>query len=547
MKAAGEKIFIIILCLVIVFTVFSTGAEEQPKSEIKFNMSYVYFGSSALYTDYVDSTGNSLNEISPNYFNIDKNGNLSLTSALNKKFIDDMHKRGVRVVPFISNHWDRSAGQAALNERKKLASELAEMIDTYDLDGINVDIENVTEKEREQYTDFVRLLREALPADKTVAVAVAANPFGIDTGWKGSYDYAELAGYSDYLMLMSYDEHYENSEPGAVSSLSFAKKSIEYALKSVPKEKIVLGIPFYGRIWKNNSDDFQGKGLSIKQAEELIKAYKGVVSFDDKSKSPYAVITIRERDIKPKIYGNTLTKGTYTIWFENEESIKHKLGLVQQFDIKGTGSWSLGDENKDTWNYYKLWLNGCHFEDAEGHWAADFILSSYKNDLIEGMSANAFHPDDPLTRAQAAAILVRLLDYEIFSDDNNSFDNSFDDSKGHWAQAAIDTARRNGIISGIGGNLFAPEAPVSREQMAVMLYNILKQRIKLKVGVNSSIAFSDVTVKNNPWSYQSIGVMKQYGFFSGFNNGLFKPGQALTRAEMTVLLDKVNKFIEENS
>lgn len=215
--------------------------------------------------------------------------------------------------------------------------------------------------------------------------------------------------------------------------------------------------------------------------------------------------------------------------------------MVQQFDIKGTGSWSLGDENKETWNYYKLWLNGCHFEDAEGHWAADFILSSYKNGLIEGMSANAFHPDDPLTRAQAAAILVRLLDYEIFPDDN-----SFEDTKGHWAQAAVDTARRNGIISGVGENLFDPEAPVSREQMAVMLDNLLKKRPRSTINGNNGIAFSDVTADNNPWSYQSIGAMKQYGIISGFDNGLFKPSQALTRAEMTVILDKANKFLEEN-
>lgn len=241
MKTAGEKIFIniliIILCLVLLFTVFSSGAEEQPISEIKFNMSYIYFGSSGSYTDHVDSTRNSLDEVSPNYFNIDKNGDLSLTSALSKKFVEEMHNRGIRVVPFISNHWDGSAGQAALKNRQKLASELAEIIDTYNLDGINVDIENVTEKEREQYTDFVRLLREALPSDKTIAVAVAANPFGINTGWKGSYDYERLAGYSDYLMIMAYDEHYEDSEPGAVSSLLFAEKSIEYALRKVPKEK----------------------------------------------------------------------------------------------------------------------------------------------------------------------------------------------------------------------------------------------------------------------------------------------------------------------
>ncbi|MDD4122300.1 MAG: glycosyl hydrolase family 18 protein, partial [Eubacteriales bacterium] len=516
-------------------------ADGKQQSESKFNMSYAYFGDSSSYTDHVDNTKNTLNEIAPNYFNIDKSGNLSITPALNEKFIDDMHKRGVRVVPFISNHWDRSAGQAALNNRKKLVSDLADVINTYDLDGINVDIENVTEKERELYTDFVRLLREALPTGKTIAVAAAANPYGFTTGWHGSYDYNGLSKYSDYLMLMSYDEHYQNSKPGPVSSLSFSRKSIEYALKEVPKDKIVLGIPFYGRIWKNNSDDFQGYGISIKQIEELIKNYKGVVSFDDKSKTPYAVITIGKKDLKPSVYGNTLTNGTYTIWFENEESIKHKLELVQQFDIKGTGSWSLGDESESTWDYYKLWLNGCYFNDAEGHWAADYILSAFQSDLITGMSENTFKPDEPLTRAQVAVIMVRLLKYEAYADRINSFD----DTVGHWAQADIDTARRNGIINGVGDNLFEPEESVTREQMAVIIDNILKQRTEPEPEVNSNQDFSDVTVKSNPWSYRAIVTLKQYGIISGFDDGSFKPTQALARAEMTVLTDKVSKFIEQ--
>jgi spore germination protein YaaH len=255
-ESSQQKYFNNIYMILLVFS--SYGADEKQKSEDKFenkfNMSYIYFGNSSLYTDRVDCTRNSLNEISPNYFNIDESGNLSLTPALDKKFIEDMHERGVRVVPFISNHWDRAAGLAALHNRKKLAADVADVINTYDLDGINVDIENVTEKEREMYTDFVRILRETLPDDKTIAVAVAANPNGFTTGWHGSYDYARLAKYSDYLMFMAYDEHYQNSKPGPVSSMSFSRKTIESALKEVPKEKIVLGIPFYGRIWKNDSD-----------------------------------------------------------------------------------------------------------------------------------------------------------------------------------------------------------------------------------------------------------------------------------------------------
>ena len=125
-----------------------------------------------------------------------------------------MHQKGIRVVPFLSNHWDRASGVAALNRVDELAAEIAEAVRQYNLDGVNVDIENVTHNQRDQYTALVRRLREFLPNDKEVSVAVAANPNGWSTGWHGSYDYKELGKVADHLFLMTYDEHYQGGEAG---------------------------------------------------------------------------------------------------------------------------------------------------------------------------------------------------------------------------------------------------------------------------------------------------------------------------------------------
>ena len=86
--------------------------------------------------------------------------------------------------------------------------------------------------------DFIRLLREKLPGDKILAVAVAANPYYTNSGWQGSYDYAELAKYSDYLMIMAYDESYETGPAGPVAGLPFVEKSILYALNLVRGEML---------------------------------------------------------------------------------------------------------------------------------------------------------------------------------------------------------------------------------------------------------------------------------------------------------------------
>ena len=329
--------------------------------DYKFNMSYIYFGNSSDYPTLVSSAQNSLNEVAPAYFSLNTQGELVLTSAVSTGFVSEMHEKGILVVPYLTNDWVRNTGIAALNNMDALTDDLAAAVLKYNLDGVNIDIENVTEAQRNDYIAFVRLLRAKLPAGKRIVVAVAANPYGLKTGWNGSYDYAGLAEYCDYLMLMAYDESYYGSKPGPVASISFVERSVKYALGQVPKEKIVLGLPFYGRIWSSGGGSFNGSGVSDKMIESLITNYGGTVTFDKVRQAACATITVKDSDTKPVIYGRTLSAGTYVIWYANEQALKAELDLVTKYDLKGTGSWSLGQEAAQTWDYYKLWLNGCTF------------------------------------------------------------------------------------------------------------------------------------------------------------------------------------------
>jgi Predicted glycosyl hydrolase len=221
-------------------------------------------------------------------------------------------------------------------------------------------LKTLRESERDSYSDFVRILREVLPAEKSLSIAVAPKPYSVEAGWQKSYDYAALAQYCDYLMLMTYDQSYQGGPEGPVASARFVEDSIKSALKEVPAQKIVLGLAFYGRYWKQGST-YGGYGISAYHVEDLIKKYRGVVTYDKVYQSPKAVITIKEGDVKPYVFGSPLQAGKYTIWYENEQSIKYKLTLVQEYNLKGAGSWSLGQESLQTWKYYKLWLNGFYF------------------------------------------------------------------------------------------------------------------------------------------------------------------------------------------
>ncbi|MDP4109747.1 MAG: glycosyl hydrolase family 18 protein, partial [Bacillota bacterium] len=317
------------LILSIPFSQFASKALYESR---RYAMSYVYFGSASQQIQNVSLSYNTLNTVSPSYFDINADGTLKI-SGVSESFILAMHDNGIRVVPFLSNGWDRQSGINALKGMDKLSDGIAQVVETYNLDGINVDLENLTELQRADYTRFIKLLREKIPPGKEVSVAVASNPWGTAKGWQGSYDYRALSEYSDYLFIMTYDEHYSGGSPGAVASLSFVDKSMQYALKNVPKEKIVVGIPFYGRLWSTDGN-IKGLGISLNRIQELIKKYPHKVFVDAASGSPVAHITVTDGFT---LNGRTIKAGNYAIWYEDADSIKQKLALVGKYGLKGAG------------------------------------------------------------------------------------------------------------------------------------------------------------------------------------------------------------------
>ncbi|WP_229106301.1 S-layer homology domain-containing protein [Paenibacillus sp. 1001270B_150601_E10] len=501
----------------------------------RFAMAYIYFGTPSKYVQAVDSTKGSLDMVSPSYFDLNSDGSLKLTEAVDPNFVAEMHKRGIKVVPFLSNHWDRELGKKALSNRAALTKQVAQAIEKYNLDGVNVDIENVTEKERDAYTDLVRRLREAIPAHKEVSTAVAANPEGWTTGWHGSYNNAALAKVSDYLMIMSYDESYQGGAPGPVAGLPWVEKTIKQALKTVPSEKIVLGIPFYGRYW---SADGRYKGLGIQNhlVEQLIQDYNGKVSYDSTQQSAKATFTIKASDKKPVIHGVTLSAGQYTVWYENEASIKAKLQLVNKYNLKGAGNWSLNEESGNTWDYYKTWLNGTLFYDTIGHWAKDQIEFVFHEKWMTGVANGQFAPNQSLTRAQAASVLMRIQDRNA---PDQAEQVSFKDvPANHWAWNDIQAAQAAGYITGFADGSFRPNQAVTREQLAVMLARTLKLDTEHAIG---STAFKDVPTTR--WSSASIKALAQQGVLDGYGDGTFRPTRAVTRAEMAAVLQSAESLL----
>lgn len=355
-KITGIKI---IMSGVVVATIpMSSFLRLSASAADKYSVGYLYSGTDMQQIQFVNRTNGALGTVSPSYFDIEQNGSLKL-NYLSEMLISSMHSEGIKVVPFLSNHWNRTAGINALNDVEKLSTDVANYVSEYNLDGVNVDIENVTQDQRESYTEFVKLLREKIPQEKEVSVAVAANPYDWQTGWHGSYDYEALATYASHLFIMTYDEHYEGGEAGPVASIGFVENSIRYALTKASSEKIVVGLPLYGRVWGLDSDRIKGKGIKIQTVKEIIEHCDATVTYDESSQSVRAEFEIKEGDPDYTVGGDfILTPGRYVVWYEDERSYQAKLNLVSKYNLKGAGTWSLGQEDPSIWNRYGNWLNG---------------------------------------------------------------------------------------------------------------------------------------------------------------------------------------------
>jgi spore germination protein YaaH/cell wall-associated NlpC family hydrolase len=306
-------------------------AQEIPNVN---NVIYLYGGTSETYKQQLSITENQVGTVSPNYFNIDSNGNL--ISQVDRSFVDYVHQKGYKITPFISNHWDYELGAKAMENRVALSQHLAQSIIENNLDGINVDIENLTLKEKEFQTEFLQLLVDQLrPHGKTVSIAVAPARFDTDYGWVASYDFEAIGRIVDTVFIMAYDQSYPGGPAGPVAGYPWVKETVSYLTSKIPSQKIVLGVPFYGRYW---TDSVKGSGISFNAAQSLIAQNNAVVKWNDYHQSFSA--TFKDQQ----------TETNYEIWFDNAESLKKKISLVKEYNLKGWGAWRLGQEDQEIWD-----------------------------------------------------------------------------------------------------------------------------------------------------------------------------------------------------
>lgn len=246
---------------------------------------------------------------------------------------------GITPTLMIGNNFNSSIASSLLENpanRQNMVNNTLSTLKTYGYKGVNIDIENIPAKDRDNYTALIRELSASLkPLGYTVSASVSAKTVDSPNyAWTYGYDYKALVPYVDYLLIMAYDEHYLGGDPGPIASIGWVTNVVNYALTVVPKDKILLGVASYGYDW---GQGLPTRSYGINKMISLAQSYNAPIVFDNVTKSPH--------------FDYTDSNGAaHHVWFEDAESLSYKLDLVNSKGLRGIGIWRLGLENDDDWN-----------------------------------------------------------------------------------------------------------------------------------------------------------------------------------------------------
>jgi len=265
-------------------------------------------------------------------------GDIKYNENVVTSYLDWATQKGYRVwATFKNDEFDISETSTFLNdmERRNTAIQaLIKFVKDYKVEGINVDIEWIYQKDATVFSQFVReLCVKAKQNDIVISVCVNVPDGSAD--WSLCYQQKALSEYADYIAVMSYDQYGASSKvAGPNASLTWVKTNMDKLIQrdGVPSQKILLGIPFYSRLWTLSGSSIKSKTLTMKGAKDYLNKLNEIIWSEDDGQY---------------FYENK--SGTTCLWIEENESIAKKLELVNEYDLGGTAYWMLGYETEDIW------------------------------------------------------------------------------------------------------------------------------------------------------------------------------------------------------
>ncbi|WML44493.1 glycosyl hydrolase family 18 protein [Neobacillus sp. PS3-40] len=302
----------------------------------------------AVYTHNPDSSKipglGGVNVVSPTWFSLAGNDG-TIKNLASLEYTKWAKSKGYHVWGVFSNSFDPTLTHEVLKDfqtRQKMIAELLQYSQMYQIQGINFDIENVKSEDGPLVTQF---MREATPYLHEAGLVVTMDvTFAAESSnWSSFYERKKLAQIADYLIVMAYDEHWGTSPiAGSVASFPWVEHNLQKLLTEVPSNRLILGVPLYSRLWKEqmNADgtkDVSSKALSMDKVKAWISSKGLKPTFDSESGQNYVE------------YYDAKENATYKIWIEDDVSLKKRAELSTNYHLAGIASWSRSFGDQTAW------------------------------------------------------------------------------------------------------------------------------------------------------------------------------------------------------
>jgi uncharacterized lipoprotein YddW (UPF0748 family) len=185
---------------------------------------------------------------------------------------------------------------------------------------------------------------------------------------------------------------------------------------------------------------------------------------------------------------------------------------------------------------------GAVFTDTAGHWANEYIAAVSGRGVIKGYPDGTFLPDNNVKRADFIVMLMGLFAPDGARDASGNF---LDIAPDAYYYGAVASAKRLGVATGIGDNMFDPDAPLTRQDMCAMIYRALVLTGK-PVAVGAAGALEGFSDRSQVATYAvaPLNSFVEQGIVTGSDEGLLLPSKTATRAEtVTVLWRAYTRFV----
>lgn len=330
--------------------VYSVREEIENKKQIEGKVSLVwdYYSEYATAPNRQGTKIDGVNVVSPAFANLEKSGSLNINiGETGKKYVEWAHENEYKVWAIVSNNSYKAPTSEVLNDYKKradLINKIVTMTISYNLDGINIDFENMNESDKDVFSRFIIELAPRLKEyGKVLSVDVTAPDGSPD--WSLCYNRNKIGKIADYVIFMAYDQYgVSSTSAGTTAGADWVEVNIKKFLgqEEVAAEKIILGMPFYTRAWNETSSGVKSTVISMKYVDSAV---------------PEEATRQWNNDLK-QYYVEYQKNGTnYKMWIEDENSIEAKFVLMHNYNLAGAAYWQKDMEKEGIWELVEKEIN----------------------------------------------------------------------------------------------------------------------------------------------------------------------------------------------